>query len=114
VSSRGPSSPAGGGDGIALVDFVTFDFVIPATPLLPEMEFVIRAIVVYRDVWVSASDLRLLMRYFRGLIVKMKRIANTRCFHADDLGRRWVLCLLNLTLDCGKSGFIHPLSVALR
>jgi len=112
--SHGPSSPAGGGDGISLVAFITFIFVIPAAPWHPEMQFVICAIVVYRDVWVSASDLRLLKRYFGGQIVKMNRIVKSRCFHADDLCRRWVLGLLDLMLDCCKSVFIHPLLVALR
>jgi len=112
--SRGPSSPAGGADGIVLVAFVTFIFVIPAAPWHPEMKFVIRAIVVYRDVWVSASDLRLLKRHFGGQIVKKNSIVNTRCFRADDHGRRWVLRLLDLTLDCSKSVVIHPLLVALR
>jgi len=63
---RGPSSPAGGKDGIAIVPLITFLIVIPAAPWHPEMKFVIRAIDVYRDVWVSASDVRLLKRHFGG------------------------------------------------
>jgi hypothetical protein len=57
-------SPAGGGDGIILVDFVSFIVVILAAPWHPEMNFVIHTIVVYRDDAVSASDLRLLKRHF--------------------------------------------------
>jgi hypothetical protein len=49
----GLASPARGGDVIALIAFVTFIFVIPAAPWHPEMQFVIRAIDVYRDVWFS-------------------------------------------------------------
>jgi hypothetical protein len=45
--SRGPSSPAGGGNGIA---FVTSIIEIPAAPWDCELQFVIRAIVVSRDV----------------------------------------------------------------
>jgi hypothetical protein len=58
VFSCGPSSPAAGGDGIALVDFITFVGVILAAPWQPQMQIVIRTIVAYRDVWVSASNLR--------------------------------------------------------
>jgi hypothetical protein len=97
--SRGPSSPAGGGDGIALVAFVTFIFEIPATPWHPEMQFVIRAIVIYRDVWVSACELKLLNRHFGGQIVEKNSIGNTCCFPADDHGRRWVLRLLDTKLN---------------
>jgi len=78
------------------------------------MQFVIRAIVVYRDVWVCDSNLKLLKRYFEGEIVKKNSVVNTRCFHADDHGMRGVLRLLDLTLDCRKSVVIHPLLVALR
>jgi len=109
----GPLSPAGGGDGIAIVAFITFIFVIPTAPWHHEIKFVICAIVVYRDVWVSASDLRLLKRHFGGQIIRKNSIVNTRCFHADHLGRCWILRLLDLTLDCSKSVVIHPLLVAL-
>jgi len=112
--SWGPSWPAGGGDGSAPVDFITFIVVILAAPWYPEMQFIIRRIVVYQDVWVSASNLRFLKRHLGGQIVKKDRIVNTRCFRADDLGRRWVLRQLDLTLDCHESVFIHPLLVALR
>ena len=112
--SRSPSLPDGGWDGIPLVAFITFIFIIPSALWHPEMQFVIHAIVVYRDVWVSASDLRLLKCHFRGQIVQKNSIVNTSCFHTDDHGRRWVLRLLDLMLDCSKSVFIHPLLVALR
>jgi hypothetical protein len=109
--SCGPSSPAGSGNCIALVTFI---FEMPATPWHPEMQFVILAIVVYWNVLVSASDLRFLKRHFGGQIVKKNSIVNMRCFHTDHHGRRWVLRLLNLTLDCGKSVVLHPLLVAHR
>ena len=109
--SRSPSSPAGGGDGIA---FVTLILEISAAPWYPEMQFVIHEIVVYRDVWVSASDLRFLHRHFGGQLIKKNSVVNTRCFHADHDSRRWVLRLLDLTLDCGKSVVKHPLLVALQ
>ena len=111
--SRGLPSPAGGGDGIALIFSFTFIFVIATAPWLPEMQFVIQAIVVYREVWVSASDPRLLKRHFGGQIVKKNTIVNTCCFHADDHGRCWVLRLLDLTLDYSKRVFRHLLLVAL-
>jgi hypothetical protein len=41
---------AGGGDRIAHIAFITFIFVISAAAWHPEMKFVIRAIVLYRDV----------------------------------------------------------------
>jgi hypothetical protein len=78
------------GNGITLVDFVTFIFVILAAPWHPDMQFVICSIVRYWDIWVSASDFRLLKRHFRGNTVKYNSIAHTSCFHANDLGRRWV------------------------
>ena len=83
--SRGPSSPAGGGNGIT---FITCIFEMPAATWHPEMQFVMRVIVVYRDVVVSASDLRFLKRHFWGQIVKKNSIVNMRCFHADHHGRR--------------------------
>jgi hypothetical protein len=64
--SRGPSSPAGSGVGIA---FVTFIFEIPTAPWHPEMQFMIRAIVVYQDVGVSANVLRSLNRHCGAQIV---------------------------------------------
>jgi hypothetical protein len=78
------------------------------------MQFVICTIIVYRDVLVSASDLWLLKRHLGGLIAKKNSIVNLRCFHADNRGGNWVLRLLDLTLDCRKSVFIHPLLVALQ
>jgi hypothetical protein len=75
--SCGQSSPAGGADGIMLVTFVTFIFVILAAPWHPEMQIVICAIVVYRYFSVSASDLRILKRHFGGQIVKKNCIVNT-------------------------------------
>jgi hypothetical protein len=45
--SRGPSSPAGGGDGITFVNLI---IEIRAAPWHHEMQFVIRAIGIYRDV----------------------------------------------------------------
>jgi hypothetical protein len=44
--SRRPSSQAGGRDGIALVTFVPFIRLILAAFCYPDMQFVIRAIVV--------------------------------------------------------------------
>jgi len=38
------------------------------------MQLVIRAIIVYRDVWVSAADLWLLKHHFGGQIVKKNSI----------------------------------------
>jgi hypothetical protein len=111
--SCGPSSPADYGDGIVLVDFVTFIVVILAAPSDPEMQIIIRTIVVYRDVWVSASDLRLLTHHLGGQILRKNSIVNMRWFRADGRGRRWVLRLVYQTLDCHKSVFRHPLSVAL-
>jgi len=69
-SSRGLSSPAGGGDGIALVTFVTFIFLIPAAPCHQEMQFFIHAIVVYQDIWVTVWDLWLAKLHFKGSGVK--------------------------------------------
>ena len=112
--SYSPLSPADSGDGVTLIAFITFIFEIPTSPWHPKMQLVIRAIVVYRDVWVSASDSRFLKRHFGGQIVRNKIIVNTRCFHTGDHSRRRVLRLLNLTLDCSKSVCIHPLLVALR
>jgi len=112
--SCGPLSLAGGGDGIALIDFITFIIVILSGPWHPEMQFVIRTIVVYWDVWSSGSEVRLLKRHLRGQIVKTNGIVNTGCVRADDRGRRWVLRLVDLTLDCRKSVYIYPLLVALR
>ena len=111
--SRSLLLPPGGGEGIVLVTFDTLTILIPASPWHPKMQFVICTIVVYRDVWVSACDVRLLKRHFGGQIVKMNRIVNTRCFHADDHSRHLVLRLLNLTQDCSKNVFIHSLLVAL-
>ena len=98
--SYGPSSTAGGGHGITHVAFITFIIIITAAPWRPEMKFIIHAIVVYRNVWVSASDLRLLKRHFGGQLLKQNSILNTRCFHTDHDGRGWVLFLLDLELDC--------------
>jgi hypothetical protein len=46
---RRPSLPAGSGDSITIVAFITFIFVVPSTPWHPKMKFVIHAIVVYQD-----------------------------------------------------------------
>jgi len=112
--SRGPSLPSDSGDGIALLIFVTIIFIIPTAPWHREMQLIIRAIVAYRDVWVSASDSKCLKRHFRGQIVKKNGIANTRLFCAEDHNRRWVLPLLDFMLDCSQSVFIHHQLVALR
>jgi len=72
------------------------------------MNLVIRGIVVYWDVWVSASNLRLLMRHLGGQIIKMNSIINTHCYHADNNGSCWVLRVL-----C-KSVVIPPLVESLR
>jgi len=107
-------SVAGGVDGIALIASLTILFEIPGASCNPEMQFVIRAIVVYPDVWVSPSDLTRLKRHFGRRIVKKDSIVHTHCFRADHDGRRWVLSLLDLTLHCSKSDVIHPVLVALR
>ena len=96
---RGPSWPASGGDGIMLVAFVTFIYVIPAAPWHPEMQWVNRAIAVNRDVWVSVADPTVLERPLGDQIVKKNSIVSMPFFHADDYGRHWVLRLLYLTLD---------------
>ena len=111
--SRGPSSLAGGGDGIPLVAFVTCIFIIPTALRHPDMQFLIHTIAVYHDVWVSTSDSRLLKNHFRGQIVQNNCSVTTRSFHPDDHGRRCILCLLDRALDCSTSHFIHPLLVAL-
>jgi hypothetical protein len=98
--SCGPLSPAGGWDGIVLVAFVTFIFVILAAPWHPELKGPLHAIVVQQDVWVSASDLWMLKRLIGRPIIKMNSTVNTCRFHADD-HRRWrVLRRLDYTLDC--------------
>jgi hypothetical protein len=111
---RGPSSRASGGDGLVIVDFITFIFLIPAATWHPEIKYVIHAIIVYQDVLVGASDLSLLKCHFLDQIIKKNRIVNTHFFHANRHGRRWVLCLLDLTVDCRKSVVIHPLVMDLQ
>ena len=101
--SRGPSSPACGGEGITLVAFVTFIFGFPAAPWHPEMQFIMHAMVGWRDIGVSASDLRLRKHHLGGQIVKQNGIVNRRKFHTVDHGRRGVRSLLDLTLYCTKS-----------
>jgi len=100
-----PSSPAGVWDGIPLINFFTFIFMILVAPWHPTIQFVFRTHVVYWDISVSASNLKQLMHHFRGRIVKKNSVINTSCFRADDHGRRWVLPLLDQTLDCSKSVF---------
>jgi len=112
--SHWPLLPTGGADGIGLVTLFTFIFVIPAAPWHPEMQFVIHAIVVYRNGWVSPSDLRFLKHHFGGQIVNKNSIVNTSCLHANDHGRHWVLCLLDLMPDCSKGVYINAVPVALR
>jgi hypothetical protein len=51
--------PDGVWDVIAPVCFILFLLPTLAAPGHPELKFVICAIVVYTDVWVSASDVRL-------------------------------------------------------
>jgi hypothetical protein len=63
VFSYGPLSQAGCADPITLVDFSTFIVVILTAPWHPELQFIIRTIVLNWDVWVGASDLRLLKRH---------------------------------------------------
>jgi len=111
--SHGLLSPGDGAEGIELIASVTFIFVIPAVCRHPNMQFVIHAFVVSQDVWVSASDRRHIKCHFGDQIVKMNGIINTCHLHADNHGRRWVLRLSDLTLDCSKSVFIHPLLLAL-
>jgi hypothetical protein len=57
---------------MVLVTYVTITCIIPAASWHPKMQFIICAIVVYRNVWVSAFDLRHLKRHFRG---QTRRIA---------------------------------------
>jgi hypothetical protein len=59
----GPSSPAGGGDGIAPGTFITIIFVLPSAPWHSTTKCVIHAIVVSRTFSVSPSDCRLLKRH---------------------------------------------------
>jgi hypothetical protein len=73
------------------------------------MQFVILAMGVFWDVWVSASDLRFLKSQFGCQIVKINSIVNKCGFHADEHGRRWVLPQFDLTLDCGKGVVIQRL-----
>jgi hypothetical protein len=87
ISRRQLSQPCSG-DGIALVSLVNINFGIPTATWLPKIQFVIRAIVVYWDVLVGASDPRVLKRHFRCHIVKGNSIANPRCCHADRHGRQ--------------------------
>jgi len=54
----------------------------------------------------------LLKHHFGCQIVKKNSMVNMRCFHRDDHSRRCILHLLDLTLDCSNSVFIHPLLVA--
>jgi len=110
----GPSLPAGGGDAISLVNFITVVVVIVVAPWHPKMRFVIHTFVVYRDIWVSASNLRLHKRHLGCPIDYRKSMVNTHCFRADNLGRRWVRRLLDLTPDCSKSACVRRLLGALR
>jgi len=111
--SCGPSRPTCRGDGIALVIFVIFVFVIPTTHCVSDVHFVFNSIVVYWDVWVSTSDLMFFKHHFPNQIVKKYSTVNRRCFHAYDRSRCWVLCLLDLMFEWNKSAFIHPVLVAL-
>jgi hypothetical protein len=86
----------------------------PHYPWHSDMQLVIRAIVVYWDVSVSASDHMFHKRHIGRQIGKKNSIVNTCCLRADDHSRHWVLSLLDLILDCSKSIFIHPLLGALR
>jgi len=97
-----------------MVNLLTFIIVILKAPWRAETRFVNHTLVVYRDVWVSVSHLRFFKSHLGGEIVKTNSIVNTRCFRADDLGKSWVLRLLDLTLDCQRSVFIDPLLVPLR
>jgi hypothetical protein len=57
--------------------------------------------------------LRLLILQFRGQDVKNYNIVNPHSFNAGYHGRRCVLCLLDVMLECCKRVCIHPLFVAL-
>jgi len=92
-------SPAGGGDGIALLTFVTFILAIHPAHWHPEMPFMIHAIEVYPDCCVRASHPRLLKRHLGGQIVEQNGIVDTLCIHAEDDGKCWFLGLLDLKLD---------------
>jgi hypothetical protein len=78
------------------------------------MKFVIRANDFYRDIFDSASNLRLQKHHFRGQILKNIIIVNTRCFHADDHSRCWVPYLIDPRLYGSKSVVICALSLALQ
>jgi hypothetical protein len=108
------SSAAGGGDGILHLCFNTFIIIIPATPWYPEMKFVVRSIVVYRDVLASVSNLKLLKCHFGNQKIKKQIIVNTRCFPAGHHDRHRILLLLVLTLDCSNGDVMNTLSVALQ
>lgn len=71
------------------------------------------AILVCVNFWISDSDLRLVVRPFRGRMVKKNSVVNMSCIHAADHGRLWVLSLLDVMLGCSKSTFIDPLLLAL-
>jgi hypothetical protein len=75
--SRGLALVAVGGDGIAHVTLVTFIFVIPPTPWHQNTQFVICAIIVYQDVWVSVADHGFLMCRFGGQIFKKASIVKS-------------------------------------
>jgi hypothetical protein len=67
--SRGLLSSVGGGDGITHDALIHIIFVILAVLWKPEMKLVMHAMVDYGDVWVSASDFRLLKSPFRSKII---------------------------------------------
>jgi len=70
-------SPAGSGDGITLIAFVTSMVVITDAPWHPKMQLVIRSIFAYPDVSVNASNLGLLKCHLGSKIVMKNRIFST-------------------------------------
>lgn len=80
--SHGALSLAGCGDGLTSVDLIPCIRVITAVPWPPKIQVVISAIVVYLDVWDSASHLGLLKCLFRGKMVKIQCIVNMCCFNS--------------------------------
>jgi hypothetical protein len=106
------SSPAEGADVITHVVFFAFIHFLPAATWHPEMMVVICAMVVFRDVVISASNLRFVKGHFGGHIIEKNGIVNTCCFLADDHGTHWVRRLLDLMHECSKNAVILTLLAA--
>jgi hypothetical protein len=109
-----PSLPACGGDGIPLVAFISlcsYSLMPPgilkwSSSLVQLLSIgMICSVLPIAGYSSATSDSQ---------VAKTNRNVNTHCLCADDYGRHWILCLLDLTLDCSKSVSIHPLLVALQ